>query len=249
MRLAAAPDDRRAERSVASVVVPAALLWDFDGTIADTESLEYDAVRAVFAEHGADIPKEDWYAVVGSVVHIPPWLEQLRAVTGRPLDAADLMASRARHLEILSCELQPCVGVVELLEEATGAGVLMAVVSNSPHRWVTRHLQHLGLGGHFATVVALDDVTHGKPHPEPYATAARELGADPEQSVAIEDSEPGVASALAAGLVALGVPGPLSVNHDLSGADRVVESLAGLRLADLDELLRARQRTARRRPA
>lgn len=229
--------------------MPAALLWDFDGTIADTETLEYEAVRAVFVDHGADIPKEDWYAVVGSVVHVPPWLDQLRAVTGRSLDAADLMASRARHLEVLTKELQPRPGVVELLADATAAAVPMAVVSNSPHRWVTGHLQQLGLGEHFSAVVALDDVSHGKPHPEPYATAARLLGADPDQSVAIEDSEPGVASALAAGLVVVGVPGPLSVNHDLSGADRVVESLAGVTLADLDELVRERQRTARRRPA
>jgi len=229
--------------------VPAALLWDFDGTIADTETLEYEAVRAVFVEHGADIPKQDWYAVVGSVVHIPPWIEQLRTVAGLPLDAADLMASRARHLEILSRHLQPRPGVVELLAQASAAGVSMAVVSNSPHRWVTRHLQHLGLDEQFAAVVALDDVTHGKPHPEPYATAARQVGADADRSVAIEDSEPGVASAAAAGLVVLGVPGPMSVNHDLSGADRVVESLAGVALADLDELVRERQRTARRRPA
>ncbi len=229
--------------------MPAALLWDFDGTIADTETLEFEAVRAVFVEHEADIPKDDWYAVVGSVVHIPPWLDELRALTGRPLEAADLMASRARHLEFLSRHLQARPGVVELLAQASAAGVPMAVVSNSPHRWVTRHLQHLGLGEHFSGVVALDDVTHGKPHPEPYATAARQLGADPEQSVAIEDSEPGIASALAAGLVVVGVPGPLSMNHDLSGADRVVDSLAGVTLADLDELVRERQRTARRRPA
>lgn len=229
--------------------MPAALLWDFDGTIADTETLEYEAVQAVFVEHGADIPKADWYAVVGSVVHIPPWLDQLQAVTGRPLDAAGLMASRAHHLEVLSGQLQPRPGVVELLEEASTARVLMAVVSNSPRRWVTRYLQHLGLGQHFSAVVALDDVTHGKPHPEPYATAARQLGADPQHSVAIEDSEPGVASASAAGLVVLGVPGPMSANHDLSNADRVVETLAGITLADLDVLVRERQRTVRRRPA
>ena len=227
----------------------AALLWDFDGTIADTETLEYEAVRAVFVEHGADIPKADWYAVVGSVVHIPPWIEQLRTATGLPLDAAELMASRARHLEVLSGQLQPRSGVVDLLEEASAADVPMAVVSNSPRRWVARHLQHLGLGQHFSAVVALDDVTHGKPHPEPYATAARQLGADPEQSVALEDSAPGVASALAAGLVVVGVPGPMSVNHDLTNADRLVESLAGVTLADLDDLVRERQRTARRRPA
>jgi HAD superfamily hydrolase (TIGR01509 family) len=227
--------------------VPAAVLWDFDGTIADTESVEYEAVRAVFLDHGVDLPVESWYPIVGTV-QAPDWIPHLEAAVGRPLAAAPLMEARAHQKDRLIARLRPLPGVVPLLDEAAAAGVPMGVCSNSPRRWVTGHLDRLGLRDRFAVVVAVDDVTHGKPHPEPYATAAHRLGADAEASVAIEDSETGLASAAAAGLVTVAVPGPMSARHDLSAADVVLESLAGVRLADLDALIDQCRRAAPSRP-
>lgn len=214
-------------------------MWDFDGTIADTESIEYGSARQVFLDHGVDLAVEAWLPMVGTLV-APDWIGLLERTLGRDLDDGALTARRQEAKARLTAMLAPRPGVIELLDAAAAVPTPMAVCSNSPRRWVEGHLVRLGLRDRFATLVSVDDVLHGKPHPEPYATACRRLGADPSRSVAIEDSATGVASAAAAGLAVVAVPGPMSAGHDVSPADLVVPSLAELRLSDLTDLVERR---------
>lgn len=215
-------------------------MWDFDGTIADTESIEYGSARQVFLEHGVDLAVETWLPMVGTLV-APDWIGLLERRLGRDLDVGALTARRQAAKARLTAALAPRPGVVDLLDAAAAVPIPMAVCSNSPRRWVEDHLVQLGLRDRFAALVSVDDVMHGKPHPEPYATACRRLGADPARTVAIEDSATGVASAAAAGLAVVAVPGPMSAGHDLARAHLVVPSLAELRLADLTDLVERRR--------
>jgi HAD superfamily hydrolase (TIGR01509 family) len=129
----------------------------------------------ILQDHGVDLPIE----VIGS-----------RLVDG-------VVAAVARHLE-----WQP--GALELLAALRGAGVRCAVVTMSYRRFAEAVLTQ-GPAGAFDVVITGDEVVHGKPHPEPYLRAAEALGVDIERCVAIEDSPPGVASALASGARTLGV--------------------------------------------
>lgn len=126
-------------------------------------------------------------------------------------------------------------GARELLTDLHAHGVPCALVTMSWQRFVEPILAQLPAGT-FATVVTGDRVEFGKPHPEPYLTAAAELGLDPADCIAIEDSNTGAKSAAAAGCTVLCVPHHVPI---LEGERRVfVDSLAGLGAEDLSTVLR-----------
>ena len=207
-----------------------ALVFDLDGTIADTESVEYDAIRRVWADHGIDYPIERWSQVVGQAWS-PSWVTELADEAGAD-PAASRAAKRAYHDELLAAlVLRP--GVAALIAAAGDADIPLAIASNSDSGWVEGVLEQLGLLSHFLAVTTIDRVAQGKPHPEPFLAACRRLGARPERSVAFEDSATGVASAVAAGLYTVACPGPLTVGHDVGAADLVVTSLEAVTLASL----------------
>jgi HAD superfamily hydrolase (TIGR01509 family) len=125
-------------------------------------------------------------------------------------------------------------GARELLSELREAGVKTALVTMSVRRMAEHVAAQLGFDG-FDTVVSGDDVTHAKPHPEPYLTAVERLGVDAAACVAIEDSAPGSASAVAAGAVVIAVPFVLPLPE--SDEYTLWESLDGRTLAHLSALL------------
>lgn len=224
-------------------MVPAALVFDFDGTLVDTETAEYESVRQVWADHGQPYDPARWTPFVGTAVEVP-WLDELEHAVGEPVDRQGLRRrARAYNRDLLHL-VQPRPGVTRLLADADEAGVPLAIASNAPADWVERHLERLGLIHHFephGAVVTVDRVRRPKPHPEAYLTAVARLGAGPERSVAFEDSATGLAAARAAGLYTVVVPGPMSSGHDLLGADRLHGSLDEVTLAELGAAVRGRR--------
>jgi HAD superfamily hydrolase (TIGR01509 family) len=219
-----------------------ALVFDFDGLILDTETCTYETTAGIFAEHGETLDLAWWHSIIGTADH-PHWSEILADRLERPVDRAALVARReARRLEVLHA-LPPCTGVVELLDDAAAEGIPSAVASSSGLDWVGGHLERLGLRSRFATVVTRDDLSgrdaRTKPAPDLFLLAADRLGAEPAQCVAFEDSPNGVAAARAAGMVVVGVPGPMTTGLDMSAADLVVPSLTDGDLAGLRELVSA----------
>ena len=219
--------------------MPAALVFDFDGLIVDTETVEYESARRVYADHGVDLPIERWLPIVGAARGWD-WMGGLEEAVGHALDRAALLAGRRRAGAELLADAPILPGVVALLDDARAAGVPCAVASNSPAAWVESHLDRLGLTDRFDAVVTVDRVTRGKPDPEPYLLAVAAVGASPAAAVALEDSEIGVAAATTAGLYTVAVPGPMSVRHDVTAADLVVASLEDVDLAALGASVHAR---------
>ena len=126
---------------------------------------------------------------------------------------------------------QPMEGAVELLTALKAAGVPVGLCSNSPRGFVDRAIAAADVAHFFDTIVTAEDVEHGKPAPDPYLEAARRLGADPANCVALEDSPPGAASAAAAGMTVYVVPS--FEEADFAGAaDSVFTSLADSRLLE-----------------
>jgi HAD superfamily hydrolase (TIGR01509 family) len=230
---------RRPARVTGSV--PAALVFDFDGLICDTETMVFESVRRVFLDHGADLTLEEWLPAVGAA-EAPDWPAALEAAVGRPLDRAMLTAARQGHGEQLLAALAVLPGVVALLDAAHAASVPCGLASNSPRSWVTGHLDRFGLAHRFDVVVVVEEVTNPKPHPEPYLRAVAALGAAPATAVGLEDTVIGLTAAHRAGLFTVAVPGPMSAHHDFSAADLVVASLADLTLDRLGEGVARRAR-------
>jgi HAD superfamily hydrolase (TIGR01509 family) len=204
-----------------------------DGTLVDTEPYWIEAEYALVAEHGGTWSDEHALNLVGNDLLVSG--EYIREHGGVDLEPAAIVD---RLLDGVIARIQERVpwrpGAVELLAHLRATGVPCALVTMSWARFVASVLSALPEGS-FATVVTCDEVTVGKPHPEPYLTAARVLGVPPGDCVAIEDSNTGAKSAVAAGCTVLVVPNHVPV---LEGERRVFrESLVGLDAATLGELI------------
>ena len=201
-----------------------ALVFDFDGLILDTEWPEFVAWQKVFADLGLTLAMEDWMHVVGGPNQFDFRLK-VEERLGRKPDWASIDASRLGHHKVLMAEQEILPGVRELMIDASAQGWAIGVASSSSREWVFGNLRRLGLDSWIETMRTRDNVPRMKPHPDPYLLACQDLGADPRQSYAFEDSATGVAAARAAGLTVIAVPNRITKHHDLGGAHQVLKSL------------------------
>jgi putative hydrolase of the HAD superfamily len=213
-----------------------ALLFDFDGTIWDSEAAVFNAYRKLYEEHGHELPVDRWTSGVGTLDGYDP-ADELETLIGRALDdtATDPWAS-LDHVD-----LRP--GVRTYLEEARDRGIALGIVSSNSAEWIQRHLLRLGIADGWRAIVTADgDASIAKPNPVLYREALTRLGADPANVIAIEDSPNGIAAAKAAGIFCVAVPNEVTERLDVSAADLVVRSLEEL---PFDELIaRAERRSS-----
>ena len=216
-----------------------ALVFDFDGTILDTETPFFYAWAEVYAEHGLELSVEEWSTCLGTDGGFDPF-EDLMA-KGVTFDADDLLTRvRARKDELTDIDtLLP--GISEWIHEAAELGLAMAVASSSSHTWVNGHLTRLALVDRFGHVSCRREGVPAKPEPDLYRRACEALDVDPSRAIAVEDSPNGVTAAKAAGMFCVAVPHELTASLDLNHADLVVSSLADLTLRTvIDQLTGAR---------
>ncbi|SCE22074.1 haloacid dehalogenase superfamily, subfamily IA, variant 3 with third motif having DD or ED [Streptomyces sp. ScaeMP-e83] len=190
---------------------PAAVLFDMDGTLVDTEVLWWETAREVAAGLGHRLSDADAPEVVGRAV--ADTAAHLIEVTGGDSSAladtaAELTDSFFRKVDA-GAPLRP--GAAALLASLEGAGVPFALVSASPRSVVDAVVAGSLAGVDFAFTLSADDTVRTKPHPDPYRAAAERFAADPAACVAVEDSPDGTASADAAGCAVLVVPSLLPV--------------------------------------
>jgi HAD superfamily hydrolase (TIGR01509 family) len=218
-------------------VTVAALVFDFDGLILDTEVPEFVTVREVFRAHGLDLALADWQQIIGRADH-RHWLDWLEDELGEPLaDRERVRVQRQARHHAMIAEMEVLPGVVALLDEAATRGVPVAVASSSSASWVEGHLETYGLASRVSLVRCRDHVARAKPWPDLFTAAVEGLGVDPAASVALEDSANGAAAAKAAGLFCVVAPNDITRGQDHSHADLVVASLAEVTLDLLDARL------------
>ncbi|MFB8076580.1 MULTISPECIES: HAD family hydrolase [unclassified Streptomyces] len=187
----------------------AAVLFDMDGTLVDTEVLWWEATAEIAARIGHRLTDADAPEVVGRAVG--DTAAHLVRVTGEPdADgvAADLTAAFQERVD-RGAPLRP--GADRLLAELTAEGVPFALVSASPRSVVDSVVGGALAHVPFAFTLSADDTVRTKPHPDPYRAAARRFGVPDAACVAVEDSPDGAASADAAGCTVLVVPSMLPV--------------------------------------
>ena len=205
-----------------------AVAWDIDGTLIDSEPLHQRALVKASAALGADLSDLDPEAFRG--VHA---LDIWRALKPRfPADTLfnTWIAAIEGYYVVHAGELEPIPGALEAMRALAMRGVAQACVSNSGRKIVEANIKALGIGEMIAFSLSLDDVSFGKPDPEPYREAARRLGAEPQATVAVEDSGAGARSARAAGLYVVGYA---PEGSPFVGADRsIAKLLEVLRLFD-----------------
>lgn len=190
-------------------VLPDAVLWDMDGTLVDTEAYWIAAEYEVVGRHGGTWNDTHAEALVGAdLLDAGRYMRQHAGLDLTPEqivdELLDVVVQRIRE----SIPWRP--GARELLAALNAAGVPCALVTMSWRRFAEPVVEALPPGS-FQVIVTGDEVSHGKPHPEPYLEAARRLGVTPKRCLAIEDSPTGAASATAAGCVVVGVPNVVQV--------------------------------------
>ena len=219
------------------MALPAAVIFDFDGIVLDSETPEYESHRRIYERCGATLTVDEWCGVIGtwSEAHDEQWVTRLaeRSLVAPARDA--YFEERRRHFEAI-VPAGPMRGIRELLTMIRAASIPTAVASSAPARWVIGAVERIGVAPLFDTVVTGDQVAHRKPAPDVYLEAARRLGVDPARSIALEDSGPGIKAALAAGMKVIAIPHWLTARHDLSGADLTVAHAGELTLARLEAL-------------
>ena len=212
---------------------PAAVLFDMDGTLFDSEKLWDIAINELALGYGATVPEATRMAMVGTAMASSMTL--LHDGIGQPWrdPSASSEWIHARVGELFATSLVWRPGAQELLHEVRAHGVPTALVTATERRLVQIAIRTAGQHN-FDVLVCGDEVDHSKPHPEPYLKAARLLGVKPQDCVAIEDSPTGVASAAAAGAHVLAIP-----HHvPLKGGPKITlrSTLDGVTLADLAAL-------------
>lgn len=179
------------------------LLFDLDGTIADTDVFHFEAFRRVLAARGRSIDHATYkLSVMGQPnPAIAAWLfpEDDEAAHRAFSDAKEaLFRSLARAMA-------PLPGLIAVLDWADRIGARRAVVTNAPRVNAEFVLDALGLTTRFETLVIGEELARSKPDPLPYATALERLGRPAGSAIAFEDSRSGIAAARAAGLFTYGV--------------------------------------------
>lgn len=178
---------------------PAAIIFDCDGTLADTMPAHYEAWVKTMKKYGVDFGEDEFYAMGGwPTVKVAQHL--LDRTKPQPSVTAEQIGreKEAEFLNTLSAT-RPIEPVVEVARRHQGQ-IPMAVASGGMRHIVDAILETIGVANLFQTVVTCEDVTRFKPEPDTYLEAARRLGVAPDRCLVYEDTDPGVQSGYAAGM-------------------------------------------------
>lgn len=230
------PKSQRINHNRAGSMIQA-IVFDFDGTILETEFPDYLSWSEAYQEYAHELPFDLWLSAVGtSSDHFDPYLH-LEQLLGRTLDRDALREKRRTRFLALVAEQSIRPGVLDTIAEAQKLGLRLGVASSSSRDWVEGYLQSLGLRKYFEAVFTRNDVMRVKPDPTLYQLTVTALGVSPAAAVAIEDSRNGMLAAKAAGLKCLVVPNEVTKGLRFPEADLQMSTLADKPLAQwLEEI-------------
>ena len=213
--------------------LPRAVLWDMDGTLVDSGELHFVAWQEILATLGRGLDRrvfESTFGLRNDAV--------LRRLVDPAIGDADIArlgnAKEERYRALVRARgVLPLPGALEWLARLAAAGWRQAIASSGPRANTEAIIDAVDFAGVFGSIIAAEDVVHGKPHPEPFLTAAARLGVLPPRCVVVEDAPPGLESGRGAGMPTIGV---LST-HAALDADVVVGALTDLADDAFDRLI------------
>jgi HAD superfamily hydrolase (TIGR01509 family) len=213
-----------------------AVLFDLDGTLADTERLHWQAYGHILREHGVEVGLDEyrahWIAADGGP-------EYACRTYGLPITPDELRRRKAkRYHELLEGPIAPCRGAREALVRL-GATHRLAIATNSVRHELEVIAGKLGFVGLLHETVTREDYARSKPAPDAYLAAARRFGLSPEECAVVEDTPRGLHAGLAAGMRVIAVPSDLTFDRDFTGATARLGSLDDLDAALLERLARS----------
>jgi HAD superfamily hydrolase (TIGR01509 family) len=210
-----------------------ALLFDLDGTLANTDPIHFQTWKEILQDYGFELDRPLYDARFSGRLNIAivhEWMPHLSPEAAEEFSQRKEAQFRDRAVHILT----PLAGLLDILAWADQQGLKKAVVTNAPIENASFMLQVLKLADRFDTVVIGDELPRGKPDPLPYQTALNRLNVAPEAAIAFEDSPSGIRSAIAAGIFTIGMTTtqPAEVLYQL-GVNLAIADFADPQLVDL----------------
>lgn len=206
-----------------------AVVVDFDGLLIDTEYAGWRSWHELYIRYGGDLAITTWAQRCGGDDPLSAW-EELEELAGTGLNRDSMEQARRIRRDLMLTVLP---GVHSFLQRCRDRGIIVALVSNSPMRWIQRQMTALGLDPLGFQLIVSGEGHAPKPAPDGYLVALGSLGLPSENAVAFEDSAKGISAAKAAGLRCVAVPNRVTVHNDLSHADVVVNSLDAIEVVSL----------------
>jgi len=209
-----------------------AVAFDLDGLLVNTEELYQHVGSELLRRRGKAFEPDLLDAMMGR----PQKVSLAIMIEWHGLaDTVEMLAAETGEIfvSLLDTQLKTMPGAVELLDLLDAQSIARGVATSSGPEFACDVLSRMGLLERFSFVLTSADVSQGKPHPEIYQTAARRLAVAPGSMLVLEDSQTGCKAAVAAGAVAVAVPGGHSRRHDFAGARFVAETLADPRIRGL----------------
>lgn len=206
-----------------------ALLFDMDGTLADTDRLHEQGWVDALRPYGVEADHHFYQTRISGKLN-PDIVADILPQLSKEEAQVFMHEKEARFREVAT-DLPPLPGLTDLLQWAKGKGLKLALVTNA-NRLNAEHVTEM-LGLQFDTEVMGEELERGKPHPLPYLTALEQLGLVPEQAVAFEDSPSGIRSAVGAGLRTVALTTGHKMEHlETAGAFMAVPDFTDVRLWD-----------------
>ena len=212
--------------------LPAAVLWDMDGTLVDSEHYWLASEQALAEQHNATWTQQDGFDLIGNSLYESSKI--IKAKLGSSMDPDEIVQHLTDSVSAkLAVEIPWRPGAKELLRELKRKKIKTALVTMSLHRMAEQVVNRIPFDA-FDVIIGGDDVLRGKPFPDPYLKAAEALGVRPEDCVAFEDSNTGLRSAEAAGTKAIGIPNFVEI--PMIPGRILWRTLEGVRVKDLQKL-------------
>ncbi len=203
-----------------------AVLFDHDGTLVDSESVHHALWNQVLQPYGVEIPLDVYMQHYSGVPALANG-EDVRQRYGLSPSAQALADAKNAAAEVyLQTNAFPLMPEVrECLARLNAAGLRKGVVTGARMFAIAATLRHHAMAPEFEVVVSADEVVHSKPAPDCYLLALEQMGLQAHEAVAFEDTEHGVAAAVAAGLACVAIPTPMSAGQDFRAATIVLPDM------------------------
>ncbi|MHB9036527.1 MAG: HAD family hydrolase [Armatimonadota bacterium] len=221
-------------------MIDSAVLWDLNGVIIDDMQVHLMSFKEVLKEFGSDMSEE---YMVERCVGTPPSevFADLLPEIGNPITIEEAVERKRRsYFDLINGKMEMLPGVRSLIDGLYDLGIRQAIASGASVIEVKAILKEFGISDRFGAVVACEDVSRGKPDPEPFLTAASRLGIDPANCLVIEDGEYGTRAAKTCGMRVVAVTNT-QTRDDLAAADVIVDSLEEICASTVLDLCQGRE--------
>lgn len=209
------------------------VIFDFDGTIIDTETPWFQAYEKVYEEYGFALSMEDWSKCIGTTFDaFNPELNLLTLLNNK-VDASEIKGKTKRYYEQLMLTQRVRPGIVQCLNDAKTMGLGIAIASSSRLEWIKGYLVEHALLRYFEVIITADVVGKVKPDPELYNRVLSHFNCEARMALAFEDSPNGLKAANAADVHCVVVPNDVTCNLDFGGHEFVVKDLSKTTLSEL----------------